>query len=283
MLEPSLGSDFYYALRFSPGSPEPLIYLWRFFQTLNALHPPHLDETIAPVKLQWWQDEMQRTFLEKPEHPITRDLLPLIQKYHLSQNDFLTLLHAHHHALESTNFKDRDQLRHFSEQKMGTELRLYAQVLGYPTVIPTDFCLHLGTALFLIDKIHYFGQDLRHGKLIFPQSDLDYFQITPAQLFNKQCPSEKIASLLSQQAVRAKETYQKAIAVLPLHDRYSQCFLLIMAQLQLSLLDEIDRDHFNVLDHSYRLTPLRKCWIAWRIKRTERRRKNDENRIIHAN
>ena len=40
-----------------------------------------------------------------------------------------------------------------------------------------------------------------------------------------------------------------------------------MAAIYQALLDEIERDGFNVLDRRTSLTPLRKLWIAWKTAR----------------
>ena len=40
-----------------------------------------------------------------------------------------------------------------------------------------------------------------------------------------------------------------------------------MAAIYRTLLDEIVRDDFAVLDHRVALTPLRKLWIAWKTAR----------------
>jgi phytoene synthase len=41
----------------------------------------------------------------------------------------------------------------------------------------------------------------------------------------------------------------------------------------MTLLDEIERDGFRVLEHRVALTPIRKLWIAWRTARGEERRR----------
>lgn len=278
MVEPLIGSDFYYAMRFARAAPQATKTLWALFQSLNKLHPPYIDESIATVKLQWWQEEIDRTFLEIPEHPLTRALLPVIQTAHLSKTDFQTLLQAHAHQQHQPEFSDWDSLRLFSEQKVGSELSLLSQILGYPSLIPSTFSRHLGVSLFMIEKIATFGRDLQAGHYYFPQADLDFFDITPAQLFNRQCPASSVSSLLLRQSYRARQHHQSALAALPMVDRYSQLPLLILANLQLALLGEIERDNFEVLHHTLQLTPLRKCWIAWRTSRTETRRSKHGNR-----
>ena len=54
---------------------------------------------------------------------------------------------------------------------------------------------------------------------------------------------------------------------LPAEDRRTQRPGLIMAAIYRALLDEIERDHYRVLDRRIALTPLRKLWIAWKTAR----------------
>ena len=66
------------------------------------------------------------------------------------------------------------------------------------------------------------------------------------------------------QAARAQSCYDAAFAALPAQDRRSQRSALVMAAIYRTLLDEISRDGFRVLDQRVALTPLRKLWIAWK-------------------
>jgi phytoene synthase len=50
-------------------------------------------------------------------------------------------------------------------------------------------------------------------------------------------------------------------------DRRAQRAGLAMAAIYRTLLDEIARDGYRVLDRRLALTPLRKLWIAWRTAR----------------
>ena len=54
-------------------------------------------------------------------------------------------------------------------------------------------------------------------------------------------------------------------------------------QIYQSLLDEIEADNFQVMQHRIRLTPLRKFWIAWTTARRERRRhRRHLKKLAHA-
>jgi phytoene synthase len=66
------------------------------------------------------------------------------------------------------------------------------------------------------------------------------------------------------QVERARAWYQRALEKLAPADRRAQRPGLIMAAIYRTLLDEIERDGFRVLDRRIALTPLRKFAIAWK-------------------
>jgi phytoene synthase len=68
------------------------------------------------------------------------------------------------------------------------------------------------------------------------------------------------------QAERAHAAYDEALALLPPADRRAQKPGLMMASIYRTLLREIERDDFRVLDQRVSLTPLRKLWLAWRVQ-----------------
>jgi 15-cis-phytoene synthase len=70
--------------------------------------------------------------------------------------------------------------------------------------------------------------------------------------------------LMRFQAERARATYREALELLPAADRRAQRPGLIMGAIYATLLDEIERENFQVLHQRIALTPLRKLWIAWR-------------------
>ena len=67
---------------------------------------------------------------------------------------------------------------------------------------------------------------------------------------------------------RAQAWYDRALGQLPAVDRKPQRTGLIMAAIYRTLLTEIARDGFLVLDRRTSLTPVRKLWLAWRTARS---------------
>jgi phytoene synthase len=77
-------------------------------------------------------------------------------------------------------------------------------------------------------------------------------------------PSAAFVELMAFEVERARAWYDRALAKLPARDRRAQRAGLAMAAIYRTLLDEIARDGYRVLDRRIALTPLRKLWIATR-------------------
>jgi phytoene synthase len=69
------------------------------------------------------------------------------------------------------------------------------------------------------------------------------------------------------QTSRARDALTAALAGIPASERATQRTLRAQSAMALALLDEIERDGYQVLHQRIALTPIRKLWIAWRAAR----------------
>lgn len=84
--------------------------------------------------------------------------------------------------------------------------------------------------------------------------------------------TDRVRQLFAFQAERIHEYYHRALDALPEADRHTQCHLLIRLELTMSLLAEIAEEGYRLLEQQTHLTPLRKLWMAWRLRGREQRR-----------
>ncbi len=140
---------------------------------------------------------------------------------------------------------------------------LAAGIFGYRNARTLDYARTLGTAFQLTNIIRDVGEDARRDRVYLPVDELARFGLTPEDILARR-RSEAFVKLMDFQAQRAQSYYDLAFAKLPEADRKSQRAGLIMAAIYRTLLDEIRRDRFEVLEHRIALTPLRKLWIAWK-------------------
>jgi len=140
---------------------------------------------------------------------------------------------------------------------------LAANIFGATEPGTRDYAHALGLAFQLTNIIRDVGEDARKGRIYLPIEDLQRFEV-PAHEILAAKHSERFAALMRFEAERAREHYRRAFAALPEADRRAQRPGLMMAAIYATLLAEIERDGFLVLDRRTSLTPIRKLWLAWR-------------------
>jgi phytoene synthase len=140
---------------------------------------------------------------------------------------------------------------------------LSASIFGATRPETLEYAERLGLAFQLTNIIRDVGEDARKGRIYLPISELQQFQVTAADILNAR-HRDKFEQLMAFQAQRAQQVYDEAFALLPREDRRAQRPGLIMAAIYRTLLDEIQRDGYHVLNQRISLTPIRKLWLAWK-------------------
>jgi phytoene synthase len=107
------------------------------------------------------------------------------------------------------------------------------------------------------------GEDVRRNRIYLPLDELARFGLATDDLIALK-EDERFSRLMTFQIERARQHYDRAMALLPPPDRRAQRPGLVMAGIYRTLLDEIDASGGKVLNQRIALTPLRKLWIAWR-------------------
>ena len=137
-------------------------------------------------------------------------------------------------------------------------------IFGTATEATYDYARRLGLALQLINIIRDVGEDARRGRVYLPIEDLQKFNVKAADLLATRYV-DGFEALMKFQADRARATYRSALETLPADQRKAQRPGLMMGAIYAALLDELERERFQVLHQRIALTPVRKLLIAWRI------------------
>jgi len=160
-------------------------------------------------------------------------------------------------------YPDFASLKLYCHRVAGVVGELSASIFGFRNPSTLEYAEALGIAFQLTNIIRDVGEDARRDRVYLPQDELARFGLGAEDIIARR-GGEKFASLMEFQAERAQSYYALAYAKLAPEDRASQRAGLIMAAIYATLLAEIRRDGFQVLDGRVALTPLRKLWIAWK-------------------
>jgi phytoene synthase len=261
------GSSFYYAFHFLPPPRRRAITaLYAFCREVDDVVDEVHDESVAQAKLAWWRQEIDRAYGASPQHPVAQALAPIVREFALPEEHFQTIIDGMAMDLVQTRYLDFTALALYCHRVAGVVGLLSAEIFGYTNPSTRGYARDLGIAFQLTNICRDVGEDARRGRIYLPQEDLARFGVAPSSILRTEY-SPGFAELMAFEFGRARDWYAKAMAQLPDEDRKAQRTGLVMAAIYRTLLDEIARDGYRVLDRRTSLTPVRKLWIAWKTAR----------------
>lgn len=266
------GSSFYYSFMFLPELKRRAITaLYAFCREVDDVVDECKEESIAHSKLNWWREEISNLYADKPNHPVTQALLPLLKDFNLAEEYFIEIIDGMEMDLNISRYENFKDLSLYCYRAASVVGLLSAEIFGFSNRQTLRYAHDLGMALQLTNILRDVREDAERGRIYIPLDELKQFNVSIHDLSHP-VTSDSVKALFKHQADRAREYYIKAFNLLPEEDRFKQRTGLIMAEIYQSILNEIEQDGFRVLEHKIKLTPLRKLWIAWRQSRIEKKR-----------
>ncbi|MFO1423384.1 MAG: squalene/phytoene synthase family protein [Candidatus Competibacteraceae bacterium] len=267
-------SDFRYSLLGLPLGQRQTLTALRAFQleTAQIVSECH-DLGVARAKLDWWRTEIDRLFAGEPQHPVTRALRPRLSQFNLPEEYLREMLDGVAMDLDYDAYPGFTELTLYIHRRGATPALLAAEILGYQDRRATPrFAHEAGALLLLFELLCDVRPHARLGRFYLPMDEMQRFGVEPGALLAAQT-NDRVRQLFAFQAERIRACHRRALEYLPDGDRYAQCGLLIRLELALALLTEIAEDGYRLLEQRIHLTPLRKLWLAWRLRRHEKTRR----------
>jgi phytoene synthase len=258
------GSSFYYSFRLlAPERRSAITALYAYCREVDDVVDEVSEPNVARTKLAWWRSEVDRIYDGVPQHPVAQALQAAIARYPLQREHLLRVIDGMQMDLERTRYPNFAALENYCDHVAGVVGLMSAEIFGYEDPRTLDYAGKLGVAFQLTNIIRDVGEDARRGRIYLPQDELARFGVAEADVLHTRS-SPAFVELMQFETERARRWYDDALAALPAQDRRAQRAGLAMAAIYRTLLDEIARDGFGVLDRRIALTPLRKLWIATR-------------------
>lgn len=258
------GSSFYYSFLFLPPARRLAITaLYAFCREVDDVVDEVSDPSVARMKLGWWRTQVRNMYQGAPEHPVTRALAPQLEPFDIRQEQLQAIIDGMEMDLDQTRYLDFPGLKKYCWHVAGVVGELSAKIFGCTDPRTLEYARELGLAFQLTNIIRDIGDDARRGRIYLPVNELQQFNVKAADILNRRY-SEDFVALMRFQTQRARASYHQALALLPQADRRAQRPGLIMAAIYHALLEEIERDDFQVLHQRISLTPVRKFWLAWK-------------------
>ncbi|MFA4912791.1 MAG: squalene synthase HpnD [Comamonadaceae bacterium] len=259
------GSSFYYSFLFLPPERRRAITaLYAFCREVDDVVDECTDPSVARIKLAWWRTQVDQLFAGKTDHPVMQALAPHLQTCDITASRLHAVIDGMEMDLDQTRYLDWPGLRTYCWHAAGVVGELSAGVFGYTDPQTLKYAEKLGLAFQMTNIIRDIGDDARRGRIYLPVNDMQQFEVKASDILNG-AYSERFTALMRFETARTRELYKEAMALLPEQDRRAQRPGLMMAAIYHALLDEIERDQWQVLHQRISLTPVRKLWLAWKV------------------
>ena len=274
------GSSFYYSFLFLPPTQrDAIMALYAFCRAVDDVVDNAKDPSVAASKLAWWRAEIDRMDLAEPinppTHPIALALQAPAKTFVLKAVSLKEIISGMEMDLHQHSYMDDEALSVYCWRVAGVVGVLSAKIFtGDNATSKTQdtedlnhYASHMGQALQRINIIRDVGEDALRGRVYLPADLLKAHHLSTQDVLNRH-PSDavkhKLTEVLQASAAQARTHLKIALEHLPSSQIKAQRAGLIMGRVYASLLVEIERSGFAVMNQRVSLTPLRKFSLAWR-------------------
>ena len=257
------GSSFTVSFIFLPKNKrDAMTALYAFCREVDDVVDECSDFNVAQIKLNWWKNEIENLYANKPQHPVSKALQPVIKQFNLAQEHFLEIIDGMEMDIKFNRYEDFKQLQLYCYRVASCVGLLAAQVFGFNNRKTLKYAHDLGMAFQLTNIIRDVGEDARRGRIYLPLDELRKAKVSEDDIL-KSHETPEVKALIEFQIERAESFYDKALRELPAEDAKQQRAGLMMAAIYRTLLREIKSDGAEkVLNQKIAIPPIRKLLLA---------------------
>ncbi len=215
----------------------------------------------AQVEIDWWRNEIKQLKKGKPHHPISVELLKLIQSYQVPTLYFDDLLKGVEMDLHKNRYQTFEELYDYCYHVASVVGLIALKIFGTHEKESELYAINLGIALQLTNILRDVDEDLERGRIYLPQEDLHLFDYSDRDLHHRTY-NQAFLKLMRFQTERAKEFYRVAEGYSLTTDWKNLGVAQIMSNIYYALLEEIEQSDFSVFEKRITLSKYKKAQIA---------------------
>tara|TARA_B110000259_G_scaffold43208_1_gene49894 strand:- start:3855 stop:4703 length:849 start_codon:yes stop_codon:yes gene_type:complete len=239
-----------------------LTALYAFCREVDDIVDECKDYKTGKRRLDAWRVEIDRLFEKKPQHPVSRALLPHLSTYNLSKEYFLEIIDGMEMDLNFHRYENFKQLQLYCYRAASVVGLLSARIFGFTNKDTLKYAHDLGIALQLTNIIRDLGEDAHRGRIYVPLDLLDQFSLTEDDILSSK-RNGKLTLLVKHLGDQANDFYRSAMRRLPKEDVRKQLPGLIMGNIYYTLLRKVvSNEPDNILNISTGLSPIKKILVA---------------------
>jgi phytoene synthase len=169
----------------------------------------------------------------------------LLKTYRIPKNLPLELMQGVLMDTQIKRYETFDELYIYCYRVASTVGLMSSEILGYSDVIALRYAEALGVAMQLTNILRDVKEDAAMNRIYLPQEDLRKFEVSEQQIFSGDV-NENFIELMKFQIARAREFYQMGEQGIRLLEKDSRFTVLLAARIYSRILDEIERQDYDV-------------------------------------
>ena len=166
------GSSFFWAMRTMSQQKRNAIYsVYAFCREVDDIADGNAPENKKREYLEFWRNEVENTYLAKPNTLLGQSLLPVVKSYNLKKQDFLDVLDGMEmDIVPNSQILDLSELAVYCDRVACSVGRLSNSIFDLDRNLGNKLAKSLGEALQLTNILRDVYEDYKNGKIYLPIS-----------------------------------------------------------------------------------------------------------------
>lgn len=242
------GTSFYYSFSFLPKNQrEALKTVYAFCRTTDDIVDNNQDISQNIERLQKWRRELENALHGKSEYQLLNQLGIIVKRFQIPVSHFYELVKGVEMDLLKNRYETFDELKEYCYLVASSVGLMCLDIFNSRSEKTKEYAINLGIALQLTNILRDVGIDSKYGRVYLPQEDLRRFGYTNEDVFaNRYTP--EFVSLMSFEASRAEEYFQRAKKALPTEHRRPMFAAKIMERIYFHTLLRIKEINYNIFE-----------------------------------
>ena len=266
-------SNFFYAFLCLPRAQREAIFAcYAFCRIVDDAVDLGGDRAAQRAELGRWRDEIERVYEGRPEHPAGQRLQVAIRRFPIPRATLEAIIAGVEMDMDHPTYESFETLYPYCYRVASAVGLCCIEIFGYSDPRAREYAVNLGIALQLTNILRDVQADALAGRVYLPQADLRRFGVSAEDLARGRYTPEFVR-LMTFEAGRAHDYYQRAWAALPAADAGRLFAAEIMGRTYFALLGAIEARRFDVfggrvsLPTYHRVAIALRCWLGSRWSR----------------
>lgn len=188
----------------------------------------------------------------------------LLKTYRIPQNLPLELIEGVLMDTYKKRYENFEELYLYCYRVASTVGLMSSEILGYRDEKALDFAEALGVGMQLTNILRDVKEDAAMGRIYLPSDELEKFGVSERQIFENRF-DENFGSMMKFQIERARAFYVEGEKGIALLERDSRFTVLLASRIYGQILDEIEKQNYDVFARRARTTKRQKILSIPRI------------------